>query len=78
MKQEDIWRGIDRLAAQKGLSPSGLAKRAGLNLSTFNKNKRGLVNGQPRWIRMETLNKVLVATNTSISEFCQLMYAVDE
>ena len=35
-----IWAALDRLAALAGLSPSGLAKKAGLDPTTFNKSKR--------------------------------------
>ena len=35
-----VWSAIDRLAARAGLSASGLAKRAGLDPTTFNKSKR--------------------------------------
>ena len=31
MKHEDVWRALDTLAAENGLSASGLAKRAGLD-----------------------------------------------
>ena len=37
---EQIWRGIDRLAAHAQTSPSGLARRAGLDSTTFNPSKR--------------------------------------
>ena len=35
-----IWGALDRLAARAGLSASGLAKKAGLDPTTFNKSKR--------------------------------------
>ena len=35
MKHDDIWRALDTLAAENGLSPSGLAKRAGLDPAKF-------------------------------------------
>ena len=35
-----IWTALDRLAARAGLSASGLAKKAGLDPTTFNKSKR--------------------------------------
>ena len=35
-----IWTAIDRLAARADLSASGLARRAGLDPTTFNKSKR--------------------------------------
>ena len=33
MRHDDVWRAIDTLAAEYGLSPSGLARKAGLELS---------------------------------------------
>ena len=38
-----IWRGIDRLAQRAGLSPSGLARQAGLDPTTFNQIGRAHV-----------------------------------
>ena len=40
LRHKDIWRAIDRLAEKHGLSPSGLARRSGLDPTTFNKSKR--------------------------------------
>ena len=40
MRHKDIWRGIDQLAAHHGLTPSGLARRAGLDPTAFNPSKR--------------------------------------
>ena len=44
-----IWNALDRLAARSGLSASGLAKRAGLDPTTFNKSKRITPDGRQRW-----------------------------
>lgn len=40
MKYEQVWDAVDKLARAHGLSPSGLAKKAGLDATTFNKSKR--------------------------------------
>jgi len=64
-----IWEAIDSLAKQHGLSTSGLAKRAGLDPTTFNKSKRFSVEGKPRWPSTESLAKILSATNSSLAEF---------
>jgi len=40
LKHGDVWRAIDPLAAKNGLSASGLARRAGLDPTSFNKSKR--------------------------------------
>ena len=39
MKYEQVWDAVDKLARAHGLSPSGLAKKAGLDATTFNKSK---------------------------------------
>jgi phage repressor protein C with HTH and peptisase S24 domain len=44
-----VWSAIDALARRYGLSASGLAKRAGLDPTAFNKSKRVTGEGRPRW-----------------------------
>jgi phage repressor protein C with HTH and peptisase S24 domain len=68
-----IWRAIDALAARHGMSPSGLAKLAGLDPTTFNKSKRGAANGKLRWPSTESLAKVLAATGASLEDFVALV-----
>ena len=46
LSHADIWRAIDRLAADSGTSPSGLARRAGLDPTTFNRSKRLAAGGR--------------------------------
>jgi phage repressor protein C with HTH and peptisase S24 domain len=46
MKHEDIWRALDTLAAENGLSASGLARRSGLDPTTFNPSKRCMPDGR--------------------------------
>lgn len=65
----DIWRAIDRLAQDSGYSPSGLAKKAGLDPTTFNKSKRVSADGKPRWPSTESIAKILAVTNRTMSEF---------
>ena len=68
-----IWRALDALAARHGTSPSGLAKLAGLDPTTFNKSKRGGAGGKLRWPSTESLAKVLTATGSSLEEFVALV-----
>lgn len=68
-----IWRAIDALAAKNSLSPSGLAKAARLDPTTFNKSKRGDGDGKLRWPSTESLAKVLAATGTSMGDFVALV-----
>jgi phage repressor protein C with HTH and peptisase S24 domain len=73
MKHEDIWRALDTLAAEHGLSASGLAKRSGLDPTTFNPSKRRMPDGRARWPSTESLAKVLNATGASLESFTTLV-----
>ena len=73
MRHDDIWRAIDALAAEHGLSASGLARRAGLDATAFNPSKRIGGDGRARWPSTESVAKVLAATGTSIEAFASLI-----
>src|SRR3954447_17692201 len=73
MKHEDVWRALDTLAAENGLSASGLAKRSGLDATTFNPSKRRMPDGRNRWPSTESLAKVLDATGASLEAFTALV-----
>jgi len=68
-----IWRALDALAARHNMSPSGLAKLAGLDPTTFNKSKRGAATGKLRWPSTESIAKVLGATGASLGDFVALV-----
>jgi phage repressor protein C with HTH and peptisase S24 domain len=70
---QEVWRGIDRLAKQHGLTASGLARRAGLDPTTFNPSKRITKQNKPRWPSTESLAKILNATATPFDSFVALM-----
>ncbi len=70
---EEIWYGVDRLAAEHGYSASGLAKKAGLDPTSFNKSKRSSADDKPRWPSTESLSKILAVTGTTMSDFFELM-----
>lgn len=69
MQHKDIWRGLDQLAAHHGLSASGLAKRAGLDPTSFNLSKREGAGGRPRWPTTESLARVLGAVGAGFGDF---------
>ena len=73
LTHQAIWRGIDMLAERNRLSASGLAKRAGLDPTTFNKSKRTTKQGKPRWPSTESLSKVLEATSTTMTDFVGML-----
>ena len=68
-----IWTAIDRLAARAGLSASGLAKKVGLDPTTFNKSKRITPDGRARWPSTESVAKALAATGIGIDTFVSLI-----
>src|ERR1700675_317947 len=68
-----VWTALDRLAERAGFSPSGLAKRSGLDPTTFNKSKRITGDGRERWPSTESVSKALAATTSSIDTFVQLI-----
>ncbi len=70
---KDIWLGIDRLATSMGYSPSGLAKKAGLDPTAFNKSKRVSPDGKPRWPSTESIAKILAVTDMTMSDFIELI-----
>ena len=73
LTHEQIWTALDRLAERAGLSASGLAKKSGLDPTTFNKSKRVTPDGRERWPSTESVAKALAATSSSIDTFVQLI-----
>ncbi len=67
-----IWNAIDALARHKELSPSGLARVAGLDPTAFNPSKRFTPEGRPRWPSTESISKILTATGITLDEFTAL------
>lgn len=68
-----IWAAIDKLAERNQLTASGLARRAGLDPTTFNRSKRVAADGRERWPSTESLAKILEATGTAIGDFVGLL-----
>ncbi|MEM7443575.1 MAG: helix-turn-helix transcriptional regulator [Pseudomonadota bacterium] len=73
LRHADIWQAIDRLARRNGFSASGLARRAGLDPTTFNPSKRQSAGGKLRWPSTESVSKILAATDTELSDFVTLI-----
>lgn len=71
LSHDRIWRAIDVLAERHGLSASGLAKRAGLDATAFNKSKRIGPDGRERWPSTESISKILTATQSSLEAFLE-------
>ena len=73
IKHAEIWTALDRLAAVARLSRERLAKKSGLDPTTFNKSKRITSDGRARWPSTESVAKALTATGTPIDTFVQLI-----
>lgn len=73
MRHEDVWRAIDTLAAERGLSTSGLARSAGLDPTSFNPSKRRSADGKLRWPSTESISKILAASAVGIDAFAMLV-----
>jgi phage repressor protein C with HTH and peptisase S24 domain len=69
----EIWMAIDSLAKKHGYSTSGLAKKAGLDPTSFNKSKRLSAEGKPRWPSTESIAKILGITGSNMSDLTQLI-----
>ncbi len=69
-----LWKAIDGLARREGISVSALARRAGLDATSFNPSKR-FGPGEPprpRWPSTESLTRILQATGLSLGDFADL------
>ena len=73
LTHKQIWAAIDALAARYGMSPSGLARKSGLDATTFNPSKRTADDGKKRWPSTESVSKVLAATGATLDEFVSLI-----
>ena len=73
LRHGDIWRAIDTLAQQNGLSTSALARRSGLDPTTFNKSKRVMRDGKLRWPSTESVSKMLRAIDCSLADFVAIV-----
>lgn len=73
LSHEKVWAAIDALAERHSLSVSGLAKRAGLDSTAFNKSKRLSSDGRPRWPSTESIAKITDATGATVIEFFELV-----
>ena len=73
LSHDRIWAAIDLLAERYGMSASGLARKAGLDATSFNRSKRTSPDGRDRWPSTESVAKVLRATGASLDEFLRLI-----
>jgi phage repressor protein C with HTH and peptisase S24 domain len=70
---KQVWAAIDTIAERYGFSASGLAKKSGLDPTSFNPSKRTGPDGRPRWPTMESIARVLNAAGAPVEEFMDLL-----
>ena len=75
LSHAQVWAAIDALAQKYGMTASGLARKAGLDATTFNKSKRQTTDGRQRWPSTESIAKILEATGAGLDEFMSLLSA---
>jgi phage repressor protein C with HTH and peptisase S24 domain len=73
LSHERVWAAIDALAARHGMTASGLARKAGLDATSFNKSKRVSPEGRERWPSTESIAKILRATGATLEDFLRLV-----
>lgn len=78
LTHQRLWNAFDALAEKHGLSASGLAKRAGLDATSFNPSKRTTKEGKLRWPSAESIAKVLEATNTPLTDWAALIVGEED
>jgi phage repressor protein C with HTH and peptisase S24 domain len=70
---KQVWAAIDTIAERYGFSASGLAKKSGLDPTSFNPSKRTGPDGRPRWPTTESVANLLTASGASVEEFSDLL-----
>lgn len=73
---EDVWETLDDLALERGLTPSGLARAAGLDPTTFNPSRRRTASGEMRWMAMPSLLQALGSLKISPALFFRRLEGV--
>lgn len=69
IRPDDLWEALDALALEQGLTPSGLARAAGLDPTTFNPSRRISPHGDMRWMALPTLLRALDVLKISPADF---------
>lgn len=73
---EDIWETLDALALERGLTPSGLARAAGLDPTTFNPSRRCTASEEMRWMALPSLLQALESLKISPALFFRRLEGV--
>jgi len=74
---KQIWDAFDAIAKANGTTPSGLARRAGLDATSFNKSKRVSPSERERWPSTETLSKILFVTGMTLTDLDDVIQSLE-
>ena len=69
MTHQALWQTIKLVAFEHNLTCSGLAKKCGLDPTTFNNSKLISKSGTPRWPSCYTIAKMLNTLNMTLADF---------
>lgn len=64
-----VWRALDAVAEKAGLAASALARKAGLDPTTFNPSKRQHESGKHRTPTMRSVHLACQVAGVSMAEF---------
>ncbi|MBD2746149.1 helix-turn-helix transcriptional regulator [Microvirga sp. BT688] len=78
LTHQKLWQAIDTVAENCSLTASGLARKCGLDATTFNASKRISPDGRERWPSTETLSKVLEVAGMDLVAFGELVNSLPE
>jgi phage repressor protein C with HTH and peptisase S24 domain len=73
-----IWQAIDTVAANCGLTASGLARKCGLDPTTLNVSKRTGRDERERWPSTQTIAKVLEVAEMDLKTFGELVESLPD
>lgn len=68
---QTVWHMLDTLARERGLTPSALARAAGLDATALNPSRRISAGGAVRWPSLPTLLRLLSVLQVPLSVFAQ-------
>jgi phage repressor protein C with HTH and peptisase S24 domain len=66
-----LWETIKELADERHMSMSALAKKAGLDASSFNQRRRFGPDGEPRWPQFPTVLSAMKALDVNFVDFAK-------
>jgi phage repressor protein C with HTH and peptisase S24 domain len=78
LTHKKLWQAIDTIAGNCSLTASGLARKCGLDATTFNASKRTSSDGRERWPSTETLSKVLEVASMDLVAFGELVNSLPD